>query len=439
MNTALKAGFGRADITPEPGVRLGGYSILERPAERVLDPLHATAVVLEQDSVKAAIINLDWICIEESTVADIREKVRELTGIPETNIMICTTHTHSAPNTLNAWGWGEIEQKYIESVIPGIAEAVVAAKKNLVAAEVGFGVTKSDVGVNRRYVNPEGEYLLAHNLSGPYDPNMTVVRFQGKNGPIGSIVHYGAHNTCMGVTRDVSRDWCGVMKDRVEKQTGAPVLYVNGAIGDVGPRTNYIHPAHKLPSAGAGDGIEAVREVGYRAATDAIRAWLGIKSFSGNLKLDVVSTDFNIAFAPLMPQKEAKEKLKKYESFKDKTGKENTEYRHAQAVIAAYCNPIETGRIFRQSIVRLGPLAFVPFPGEVFSEIVLRLRSASPFQYTLCASGTNGSWGYLPSRSARFKPCYAVWMAIAYGAYVLCDDIDDQLVRQNLELLETIR
>ena len=41
----LKAGFGRTDITPELGVRLGGYGVKERPAEEIFDHLHSTTVV----------------------------------------------------------------------------------------------------------------------------------------------------------------------------------------------------------------------------------------------------------------------------------------------------------------------------------------------------------------------------------------------------------
>ena len=77
----LKAGFGRTDITPELGVRLGGYGVKERPAEEIFDHLHATTVVFEQDNTKAVVINLDWICIEEDVVEKIRIQVNKRTGI----------------------------------------------------------------------------------------------------------------------------------------------------------------------------------------------------------------------------------------------------------------------------------------------------------------------------------------------------------------------
>lgn len=57
----LRAGFARTDITPEPGVRLGGYGVKERPAEEITDRLHSTALVLEQNDLKAVMD--DYSCI----------------------------------------------------------------------------------------------------------------------------------------------------------------------------------------------------------------------------------------------------------------------------------------------------------------------------------------------------------------------------------------
>jgi hypothetical protein len=71
------------------------------------------------------------------------------------------------------------------------------------------------------------------------------------------------------------------MKDHIESQFTAPVLFLNGAIGDVGPRTN--HRSGGGLSAGTGDGIHSVREVAYRAATDAIRALLSIVPMPGEM------------------------------------------------------------------------------------------------------------------------------------------------------------
>jgi Neutral/alkaline non-lysosomal ceramidase, N-terminal len=432
----LKAGFGRTDVTPELGVRLGGYGVEERPAEEILDHLHATAMVLQQGELLVAVINLDWICIEEDIVERIRIGVNSGTAIPKENITVCATHSHSVPNTLNFWGWGERENEYINAVLPEIIKSVEIAFENLEEVETGFATTESLTGVNRRSIHVDGGIGMAGDPNGSFDPTMTVAHFKNESGSAGILVHYGAHGTAMGCNRLVSRDWMGIMKDRVEPQFDAPIVFLNGAIGDVGPRTNRLVDGGL--SAGTGDGVESVKEVGYRAATDAIRALLSIKEWRSELKLNVIVENITIPYAPLMPLEEAEVELLKWEPRKDEWGKSMCEYMHYKAVVEAYREPILESREFTQTIIVLGPLAIVPMPGEMFSGISLRIRKGSPYQYTLCCSVTNGSLSYLPTREARHRGGYECWVGKAANAYLLADNIDDALVEQNANLLRKI-
>ncbi len=433
----LRAGFSRTDITPQLGVRLGGYGVKERPAEEILDQLHATTMVWEQDGLAAAIINLDWICIEEDIVHRIRSSVNACTGIPEANITVSTTHSHSVPNTLNFWGWGEVEMAYVNEVMPEIIRSVELAYENLQTVCVGFATTECLAGVNRRGPNEAGGLSdFLGNLQGSFDPTLTVAQFRNGDADVGILVHYGAHGTAMGTNRQVSRDWSGVMKDRIESQFDAPVVFLNGAIGDVGPRTN-CRVTGGL-GGGAGDGIHAVREVGYRAATDAIRALISIKEWRSDLKLEVLTGDIFIPYAPLTPKAEAETARQKWESRQDEWGTPMCEYRHNDAVLEAHKHPILEGRPFTQTITRLGPLAIVPMPGEMFSGISLRIRRGSPLPYTLSCSVTNGSLSYLPTREARHRGGYETWVGRACGAYLLADNVDDALVAENLALLRKL-
>ncbi len=347
-NKALKIGFARTDVTPEPGVRLGGYSRKDRPATEILDRLHASAIVLEQDDLKAAVVNLDWICIEEDIVEQIQQIVFKSTGIPADHVTIAATHSHSVPNTLNFWGWGDREQAYIDSVLPEIVRSIELACEDLKPAQVGFATTSSLVGVNRRRVNEAGKVAMVGDPQGSFDPTLTAAWFKDLEGnSLAFLVHYGAHGTAMGSNNLVSRDWNGVMKDRIESQFNAPVFFLNGAIGDVGPRTNYVRFSSGLNaglSAGVGDGVEAVREVGYRAATDAISALCSIKEWRQDLELKVLAEDIFLPYAPLKPLEEALKDLKEWEPRKDEWGTPMCEYNYNQAVIEAHQKPLLNGR-----------------------------------------------------------------------------------------------
>ena len=52
------------------------------------------------------------------------------------------------------------------------------------------------------------------------------------------------------------------------------------------------------------------------------------------------------------------------------------------------------------TVVRIGPLMWVSFPGEMFSAIGKRVKAACPAQYAHLMGYTNGSIGYFPTQQA---------------------------------------
>jgi hypothetical protein len=53
-------------------------------------------------------------------------------------------------------------------------------------------------------------------------------------------------------------------------------------------------------------------------------------------------------------------------------------------------------------------LAIVSLPGEIFVELGLALKKASPFKHTLIAELANGSIGYVPNREAYPQGNYEI-------------------------------
>jgi neutral ceramidase len=351
-NHSLKVGIGRSDITPALGSHLSGYAAKDRVAETINDPLYSTSLVIESGETKVAIVSLDLCLVDEQDIQIIRRNIHDRTGIPLQNITICATHTHSGPMTFTMWGWGNKDEKYLNSAFPKITESVVTANQNLQDAQIGIGTTHSNVGINRREVVENHAVSLGFNPWGPYDSEMTVLKFQGKTSLIATLIHYGAHPTSLGARRFVSRDWPGIMVDRIESITKAPALFINGGEGDVAPRTN-IHAV-------TGDGLPAAEEVGLRAASDALRAFNSIKELR-DLKLKTLTKDITLPYSPLPELKLAKEELSKAEGDRNQWGMKEANYQYWKAVIEAYsCSPL-TQRTFQQTITLLGPIAFVPF------------------------------------------------------------------------------
>ena len=435
----LKVGIAKVDITPPLGTQLAGYGDAPRPAEEIHDPLYATAIVFEQEDMKACHVTLDLAQIETQDGETIRKLAAEKTGIPAERINIGVIHTHSAPQTFTFGGWGDKDESYVASLIPKVVQAVEEAADKTVPVKVGVATTKTKIGINRRSVYRNSVYTFRASMydDNPYDSTMTVVRFEGQDGLVASLIHASAHATAMGMNRLVSRDWPGVMIDRVESQTKAPAIFINGSFGDTGPRTNMLMESAAF-SAGGGDGIHSVNEVGYRGASDALWTHQSIKHFLDDVKLKVISEQIKLDTAPLPSMEEAKAGLAQWESKKDESGMGKAMYRYWKRVIESHNKPPIKYYPFEQTIIAIGPIAIVPLPGEPFTSINLRIRKYSPFQYTLVSGGTNGMFCYLPDRESRHRGGYETQVSRGILTYLLADNIDDILVEQNVKLLEKL-
>ena len=425
--TKLHGGFARTDITPELGTLLMGYPDPNRKAESIRDSLEANALVLKQGEATAVLISLTICILADADVESMRRGICEQTGIDVHDIVISTTQTHSAPCTMECWGWCDKDQTYIDLLMAQSIKAARQASANLKEIQVGIGTTTSDVGVNRRAIMEDHSVGLGYNSWGVYDPEMTTICLRSAEGPLATLIHYGAHPTVLpSKSKVISRDWPGVMIDRVEELSGAPAIFINGAVGDIAPRSNIL--------GAVGDGEEALLEVGTRAGMDAMRAIRSIREFR-HLELSVTTGSYPLPYRPLPPKDDALRHLAEAEPERNEYGRGMCEYKHWRAVVKAQEAPPVPQKTYLQVILRLGPAALVPFPGEPFAEIVLRLRGLSPAQYTLCASTSCGSNGYFVTRESLHRGGYEVWVARAMGAHILAENIDDVLVEENVKLL----
>lgn len=426
----LTAGAGREIITPPVGGRLYGYAP-DVYSDSVNDDLTATAVVFKSGGATAALVSATVCLINTELSDEIRAAVSGETGIPAGNVILCATHTHSGPCTAGNTGWGEVDRGYVDSTfIPKILAAVKTALGGLRPVVLGVGRVHSDIGVNRRQFNKDNTISLGQNPWGCYDPAMTVLSFRSEAGePVANIVHYGAHCTAAGKNAEITRDWAGVMIDRLEAESGALTMFINGAEGDVGPR---------LTNGQTVGNIRYAMEHGALAANDAVRAYKKIAEYR-QAGLACACGTIELPYAPVMPLELAREELKKFGS-QNQINLGGRAYEYLSSVAAAYETglPAETGFRFRQTVLRVGPVVFIPFPFEFFSEISLRLRRFATFPHVLCAGCANGNNGYLPSRDQICRGGYEIDMFRTSGVQTLADTADDSIVAQNLKLTEEL-
>lgn len=430
-HTRFEAGAAREDITPPVGTLLYGYAP-DVVSTSVHDPLNVTAAAFRQDGQSALLLSVTVGDFNTGLCGRIRGEIAERTGVPFEHILVAATHTHSAPNVAGMEGWGEIDEAYVDSVLtPAMVRASERALGALAPAEISVGETVSRVGINRRQHDPDGTICLGQNPWGTFDPTMTCVSLRNAEtgGGILNMIHYGCHGTAAGRNHEISRDWSGVMTDRLEKETGTLTAYWNGAQGDVGPR---------LTNGRTTGDIRHVEELGGVAAMDAMEAYRARGVWKSG-SLSILRGELKVPYKPLPSLEQAEEKLSACGDPESLINIAKLEYAHWRDVAEEYRAGLPAhDPDFRipETVLSLGDVAFVPFPFEIFSGISLRLRAYSPVRYTLALSNANGYQAYLPTQDQLALGGYEVACFLYDGAYTLADDADQHLIEGCLRILK---
>lgn len=431
--SSLRVGAGRGRITPPVGAMLMGYAPA-RPAEAVHDDLDVTAIAVEYGKVKAMLISADVCVIRDPQSTRCRALAADATGVPFENIILSATHTHSGPAMRGTAGGADLDEEYIAAIFePGLVKAASQAITSMQPARMGIATRPSDVGINRRQIEPSGEIRLGQNPWGCYDPTMTVVSFRGKDdAPIVNLIHYGAHCTAAGKNPEITRDWSGPMVDRLEAESGALTVFFNGAEGDCGPR---------LPNGrttGAGDVGYAVA-LGAKAGIDSTATFRDIREYH-DADLRVLRESIRLPYEPLPTVAALEQQIADMGPPEKLVGLRvmSRQALCARLELSRTPGPHATRLELQQTIIAIGPVAFVPFPFEIFSEVTLRLRACSPFPHTLSLSNANGSHFYFPSQDQIPRGGYEVWVFKSMSPRALADDADNAAVAENLRLLDTL-
>ena len=432
MKEKLYLGVAERKITPEVGCQLYGYSP-DVMSHSVNDDLTVTAFCFRQGETEALMLSVTVCLIQTELAEDILAQIEARFGIPRANCQLHATHTHSGPNVCGTFGWGDIDAGYRDGIfIPAILEAVAEAKASQIPVKLRVTAGESLVGINRRELSVSNKVKLGQNPWGTFNPQMTVLSFaDGEGRAVANIVHYGCHGTASGKNHEISRDWAGVMTDVLGEVSGAVTAFFNGPEGDVGPRlTNGKTVGEKH--------VRYALELGAVAAQDAVRIYRQPSGYhEADLRVSTVMLD--VPLGPRMALETAKEL---YAQFGHHTvnieGKRGDYYR---SVIASYEEGYEeqATRPIPQSIIRIGDVAFVSFPYELFSEVGMRIARASDIPYVLSLSNTNGSEGYFVTEDQICRGGYEVEVHRTGYIQPYADNGDHHLVTQTLAHLERVK
>ena len=228
----FKAGAGKRDVTPKEPVPMWGYGARHAALSTgALDPLYASAVVIQAGDKKLAIVGLDLgRSPAEKTIQNIRTRIKEKAGIEYS--FIAGSHTHHGPvlelTDEEGKGKGKFDAalRYYKELEDGIVAAILEADSKLVSARLATGVVKLK-GFNRnRHTKLEPK---------PVDPDLGIIRLDTMDGkPLAVIVNFTAHPTMVaGEVLKFSADYAGALKQTVEKEFGGQAVFMQGAAGDM--------------------------------------------------------------------------------------------------------------------------------------------------------------------------------------------------------------
>jgi len=390
-NGQLHAGVARVDVTPEPGCGLAG-NLIEVRAREVHDPLFARALLLHDDEVRVAIVAVDLLLVQATLREHVANRIEAQIALPRDNLLITASHTHSAPATDGRMGW-PVDEAYVQTVADRIVEAVCMADDAVRPVELVVGREYEDsVAQNSRLWLKDGTIAWFAPLegdveapTGPMDPEVGVASFVGSDGSrVATLFTYGLHANVgwAGQEPQVSADYPGVAATEISGALGGEAMYLQTCCANV-HTTCY----------GQAD------FVGKRIAEKAIAAVERGEAIACH-PLAVACKQLNLPIRDIPAAH-----LREIHDYCDRllTGENRGVRRDYFAAHAQYVRELKRTegslRTFLQ-VIRIGELALVAVPGEMFVELSMSIKRDSPFPHTFCLGVSNDYIFYIPTAHA---------------------------------------
>ena len=219
------AGAISVDITPPPGMPMGGYSVMANAGKGFRTRLKARVVYLNDGQGQStALVQTDLtagsLLVHHQVVAAVAEK----TGLKASDIVITSSHSHSAPvnhfendfyNKHMSSGQG-LEEEFLEFASQRIANGILEAFENRRPALVATG-RKDIYGYNRN--RALDAYVLNDNVEeyslddpkakfNAINPAMFMIRIDAKDDkgvykPLAAFSSFSVHATALSVPVEV--------------------------------------------------------------------------------------------------------------------------------------------------------------------------------------------------------------------------------------------
>jgi len=258
------------DITPPSDIyhRMWGAAKHER-ASGVHRPLRATVTVFAPmaGNQRQILLALDHCVMGATEHANLVTQAAKIGGVAQEEILVVFSHTHGAGlmglDRANLPG-GDLIPPYLNSLGEKAGALIRDAITSLQPVGIVYGRGRCSLATHRDFWDGK-QFVCGHNPGVPADDTVIVARVTDDAGKmLASIVNYACHPTTLAWENTlISPDYIGAMRELVERDTGAPCLFLQGASGELGPREGFVGDTAVADRNG--------RELGY-AALSALTA-----------------------------------------------------------------------------------------------------------------------------------------------------------------------
>jgi hypothetical protein len=448
--SSLRLGIAQVDVTPPIGIESGVWGASKHSrSESVHFGLFVTALAQQDANGKVSYITGADLCVLGCVecAENLITKVSAGLNIDKNDLLFSSSHSHSTPLPCihrSHKDGHELVPAFIEQLIAGTIKACQDAASRIQDVDITWAYGKCDLAVNRdlRCGDHGGTHeVVAFNPEIVADDTLTVGRIADKNGRVvGTIANYACHPTTLAWdNRAISPDYVGEARELVQKATGAPMLFLQGASGDLSPREQYSGETSLADRNGRNLGHSILATLASMQSPARELRWVGIvesgallgewREFEAQGSNEVKKHRLDVAVR--VKEMKSIEQLRQEWAGIDSDALEERIQRAKRLRIGYESQQITSHPVW---VWQLGDAIFVAQPGEAYSYLQTELRRRNPDRVIFVMNLTNyPGLFYLPIRSAYVAPAYQAWQTLlAPGAIEEVVDATDKYIKETL-------
>ncbi|MEA5026099.1 MAG: GyrI-like domain-containing protein [Erysipelotrichaceae bacterium] len=209
-------GFAEKAIMPDYPVDMIGFDRISNRSQGMLDPLMIQIAVFKMAGFQV-LVTIDSLGFTIEKSRHLRLILAGYLKISIDQVMICFSHTHSAPNAYT-------ETAYYQMLCDQAELTLQEACRNLQIVKAGWGLTEAVIGKNRRQ-------------TGKTDNRLGILKITDQQNQLKLLVmRVSAHaNVLTSDNYRLSADYFGRTRQHLTALLHCPIMMIQGSAGDIRP------------------------------------------------------------------------------------------------------------------------------------------------------------------------------------------------------------